>query len=202
MFLAQSLPDAMTDELCNLREDQRTLDEILDYFSALYKVESDVDLETQLRNIRQHESETAVTFHSKLMKLIRQLQINGLRPPPKLELLQFLPKIRMSHEIRLMRPSTGLQAVEFACEEVQLRTWKAEKGLKSFVQGVSTLSLLSAGTVEMLCTLHKVAGRLETRLLLQEIGKSSEPEAKSVVFLGLLSAKGWLEFFSPWKKFS
>jgi len=99
MFLAQSLPDAMTNQFWDLREDQRTLDEILDYFSTLYKVESDVDLETQLRNIRQDESETVVTFHSRWMKLKRQLQINGLRPPPKLELLQFLAKIRMSHEI-------------------------------------------------------------------------------------------------------
>jgi len=90
MFLAQSLPDAMTDQFWDLREDHSTLDEILDYFSALYKVESDVDLETQLQNIRQYESETVVTFHSRWMKLMRQLQINGLLPPPKLELLQFL----------------------------------------------------------------------------------------------------------------
>jgi hypothetical protein len=116
MFLAQSLPDAMTDQFWDPREDQRTLDEILDYFSALYKVESDVDLETQLRNIRQDESESVVTFHSRWMKAMRQLEINGLRPPPNLELLQFLAKIRMSHEIRLMRPSIVLQAVEFAAQ--------------------------------------------------------------------------------------
>ena len=35
MFLAQSLPDVMTDQFWDLRVDQRTLDEILDYFSAL-----------------------------------------------------------------------------------------------------------------------------------------------------------------------
>ena len=63
---------------------------ILDYFSALYKVESDVDLETQLRIIRDDESETVVTLHSRWLSLMRQLQINGLLPPPKLELLQFL----------------------------------------------------------------------------------------------------------------
>jgi len=90
----------MSDQFWDLREDQRTLDEILDYFSALYKVESDFDLETQLRNIRQDESETVATFHSRWMKLMRQLQINGLRPPPKLELLQFLANIRMFHENR------------------------------------------------------------------------------------------------------
>ena len=55
---AQFLPDAMSDQFWDLREDQRTLDEILDYFSALYKVESDFDLETQLRNIRQDESDS------------------------------------------------------------------------------------------------------------------------------------------------
>jgi hypothetical protein len=38
MFLAQSLPDAMTDQFWDLRKDQRTLDEILGYFSALYKL--------------------------------------------------------------------------------------------------------------------------------------------------------------------
>ena len=66
IFLAQSLPDAMTDEVWNLREDQRALDEVLDYFYALYKVESDVDVEkTQLHNIRQDESETVVKFHSR-----------------------------------------------------------------------------------------------------------------------------------------
>ena len=75
MFLAQSLPDAMTDQFWDLREDQRTMDEILDYFSALYKVESDVDPETQLRKIRQNESKTVVTFHSRWMKPMRQLQI-------------------------------------------------------------------------------------------------------------------------------
>jgi len=53
MFLTQSLPDAMIDQFWDLREDHRTLDDILDYFFSLYKVESDVDLETQLRNIRQ-----------------------------------------------------------------------------------------------------------------------------------------------------
>ena len=51
------------------------MDEILDYFSALYKVESDVDPETQLRKIRQNESKTVVTFHSRWMKPMRQLQI-------------------------------------------------------------------------------------------------------------------------------
>jgi hypothetical protein len=116
MFLAQSLPDAMTDQFWDLREDQRTVVEILDYFFALYKVVSDVDLETQLQNIRQDEFETVVTFHSRWMKLMRQLQINELRPPPKLELLQFLAMIRMPHEIRLMRPSTVLQAVEFSAQ--------------------------------------------------------------------------------------
>ena len=66
MFLAQSLPDAMTDEVWNLREDQRALDEVLDYFYALYKVESDVDVEkTQLHNIRQDESEIVVKFQSR-----------------------------------------------------------------------------------------------------------------------------------------
>ena len=65
MFLAQSLPDAMAHQFLDLREDQRTLDEILDYFSALFKVESAGDIETQLRNIRQDESETVVTFHSR-----------------------------------------------------------------------------------------------------------------------------------------
>jgi hypothetical protein len=40
------------------------------------------------------------------LKLMRQLQINGLRPPRNLELLQFLANIRISNEIRLMRPST------------------------------------------------------------------------------------------------
>ena len=58
----------------------------------------------------------------------------------------------------------------------------------------------------MLGTLHKVAASLETRLLLQEIGRSSEPEARSVVPLALLSVRGtaerWLELFSLWKKFS
>ena len=71
MFLAQSLPDAMTDRFWDLREDQRTLDEILDCFSALYKVMSDFDLETQLRNIRQDESETVVTFHFRWIKRMR-----------------------------------------------------------------------------------------------------------------------------------
>ena len=47
---------------------------------------------------------------------MRQLQISGLRPPPKLDLLQFLAKSRMSHENRLMRPSTVLQDVEFAAQ--------------------------------------------------------------------------------------
>ena len=79
---------------------------------------------------------------------------------------------------------------------MQLRAWKAEKGLKAFVQGVSALSLLSAGNVEMLGALHKVVASLETGLLLQEIGQSSEPEARSIVPLALLSARenaeGWL----------
>jgi len=47
---------------------------------------------------------------------MRQLQINELPPSPKLELLEFLAKILMSHEIRLMRPSTVLQAVQFAAQ--------------------------------------------------------------------------------------
>jgi len=84
--------------------------------------------------------------------------------------------------------------------------WEAEKGLKAFVQGVSALSLLNAGTVEMLDTLLKVAASLKTRLLLQEIGRSSEPMAKGAVPLALLSARGnaegWLELFSPWEKLS
>jgi hypothetical protein len=58
----------------------------------------------------------------------------------------------------------------------------------------------------MLGTLHKVAASLETRLLLQEIGRSSEPEARSFVPLALFSARGnvegWLELFSPLEKFS
>jgi hypothetical protein len=92
------------------------------------------------------------------------------------------------------------------CEEVQLRTRKTEKRLEAFVRGVSALSLLSARTVEMLGTLHKVAASLETRLLLQEIGRSSEPVARGAVPLPLLNARGnaegWLELFSPWEKFS
>jgi hypothetical protein len=36
--------------------------------------------------------------------------------PAKLELLQFLPKIPMSHEIRLRRPSSVLEGVEFAAQ--------------------------------------------------------------------------------------
>jgi len=64
---------------------------------------------------------------------------------------------------------------------MELRTWRAEKGLKAFVQGVSALFLLSAGTLKMLGTLHKVAASLETRLLSQEIGRSFEPEARSAV---------------------
>jgi len=67
------LPDAITDQFWDLRENQRTLDEILDYFSALYKIESDVNLETKLRTICKDESETVVTFHSRRMKLMRQL---------------------------------------------------------------------------------------------------------------------------------
>jgi hypothetical protein len=122
MFLVQSLPDAMTDQFWDVRQDQKTLDEILDYFSALYKVESDVDLETQLRIIRHDESETVVTLHSRWLSLMRQLQIKGLRPPPKLHLFQFLANIRMSHEIRLMRPSTVLEAVEFAAQLARVST--------------------------------------------------------------------------------
>jgi hypothetical protein len=58
----------------------------------------------------------------------------------------------------------------------------------------------------MLGILHKVAASLETRLVLQEIRRSSEPEARNVVSLALFSARGnaegWLELFSPWEKFS
>ena len=58
----------------------------------------------------------------------------------------------------------------------------------------------------MLGTLNKVGASFETRILLEEIGRSSEAEARSVVPLALLSArqnaKGWLELFSPWENFS
>ena len=58
----------------------------------------------------------------------------------------------------------------------------------------------------MLGTLNKVGASFETRILLEEIGRSSEAEARSVVPLALLSAGGntevWLELFSPWEKFS
>jgi hypothetical protein len=67
---------------------------------------------------------------------------------------------------------------------------ESRKRTQGFVQGVSALSLLSSGTVEMLGILHKVAASLETRLLLQEIGRSSEPVARSVVPLALFSENG------------
>ena len=67
-----------------------------------------------------------------------KLHINGLCPPPRLELLQFLPKIRMTREIRLMRLSTVLEAVEFATHlgfptEVLSDRGAEFVGLKDFV---------------------------------------------------------------------
>jgi hypothetical protein len=72
------------------------------------------------------------------------------------------------------------------------------------LKGVPALSLVIAGTLEMLSTLLKVAASLDNRVLLQEIGRSSEP--RKFVPLVLKSARGnaegWLQLSSPWEKFS
>ena len=95
MFLAQSLPDAMTDHFW-----------IYVRIRGLWmRFWTTSPRYTRLKamSISRHECATSVKMSP------RELEINGLRPPPKLELLQFLAKIRMSHDIRLMRPSTVLR---------------------------------------------------------------------------------------------
>jgi hypothetical protein len=52
------MPDAFTDQVLEFRGEGIAIDVIMEHFAKLYKVDTDIDLELQLRNIRQDESET------------------------------------------------------------------------------------------------------------------------------------------------
>ena len=58
MLLVQAMPDALTDQVLEFRGEGIAIDVIMEHFAKLYKVDTDIDLELQLRNIRQDESET------------------------------------------------------------------------------------------------------------------------------------------------
>jgi hypothetical protein len=74
----------MVDQFWDLQQEEKRLEEYLEFFTTIYKIDTDIELESQLRNIRQDESESMVPFQVWWMKLMRQLAAHKLRPLFKL----------------------------------------------------------------------------------------------------------------------
>jgi Asp-tRNA(Asn)/Glu-tRNA(Gln) amidotransferase C subunit len=115
-LLCQSLPHSMQDEFWDQRDIGKDISEILEYFSEIYQVDTEATLEREYYNIRQGEGESINAFHVRWLQLMRKMAVNRIRPTPELEKVTFIAKTRNQNQIRMMRPTSVLQAVKFATE--------------------------------------------------------------------------------------
>ena len=70
LLLVQADPNALTDEFWEFRRIGIALDIMMEHFAKLYKVDTDIDLDLQLRNISQDKSEALIAFHTRCILLM------------------------------------------------------------------------------------------------------------------------------------
>ena len=70
LLLVQADPNSLTHEFWEFRRGGIALDIMMEHFAKLYKFDTDIYLELQLRNIRQDISEALIAFHTRWILLM------------------------------------------------------------------------------------------------------------------------------------